>query len=138
MIKEIVKDREFLSKPAEEATVADAEVVQDLRDTLESLDDAVYALSQSIGSTKAVIAYRDGDRRCRDAQPQDQARRAALQDAGELPVARGAERGAPLPDGHRVVPGALGREPREPHEAPERVVAEVVQHAIDHCAGKLV
>ena len=62
MIKEIVKDREFLSKPAEEATVADAEVVQDLRDTLESLDDAVCLAANQIGSTKAVIAYRDGDR----------------------------------------------------------------------------
>ena len=37
MIKEIVKDREFLSKPAEEATAADTQVIEDLRDTLESL-----------------------------------------------------------------------------------------------------
>ena len=62
MIKEIVKDREFLSKPAEEATAADTQVIEDLRDTLASLEDAVCLAANQIGSTKAVIAYRDGDR----------------------------------------------------------------------------
>ena len=62
MIKEIVKDRDFLSKPAEPATADDAEVVQDLRDTIEALEDCVCLAANQIGSTKAIIAYEDNGR----------------------------------------------------------------------------
>ena len=60
MIKEIVTDEEFLSKPAEVATAEDAQVAQDLIDTMESLSDNCACLAANqIGSTKAVIAYDD-------------------------------------------------------------------------------
>ena len=62
MIKEIVKDEAFLSQPAEPATADDAQVAQDLIDTMESLDDCVCLASNQIGSTKAVIAYEDNGR----------------------------------------------------------------------------
>lgn len=59
MIKEICKDTEFLSKPAEPATPEDISVAEDLRDTLEAMDDCVCLAANQIGSTKAVIAYED-------------------------------------------------------------------------------
>lgn len=57
VIKEIVKDEQFLSQPAEPATEQDADVAQDLVDTLGSLDDCACLAANQIGSTKAVIAY---------------------------------------------------------------------------------
>ena len=57
MIKEIVKDREFLSQPAEPATAADAQVAQDLKDTMESMGgDCACLAANQIGSRKAIIA----------------------------------------------------------------------------------
>ena len=60
MIKEIVKDQEFLAQPAEPATVEDAAVAQDLIDTMESLSDTCACLAANqIGVNKAVIAFED-------------------------------------------------------------------------------
>ena len=79
MIKEIVKDREFLSKPAEEGhggrhaghrgPARHARLARGCR---------VCLAANQIGSIKAVIAYRDGDRIAVMLNPQDQARRAAV------------------------------------------------------------
>ena len=57
MIKDIVKDEEFLSQPAEAATAEDAGVVQDLLDTLGSLDDCACLAANQIGVNKAIIAF---------------------------------------------------------------------------------
>ena len=58
MIKEIVHDEEALAIPAEPATAEDAQVAQDLLDTLESLNgDAIMLAANQIGSNKAIIAY---------------------------------------------------------------------------------
>ena len=138
MIKEIVKDREFLSKPAEEATAADTQVIEDLRDTLASLEDAVCLAANQIGSTKAVIAYRDGDRIAvmlnpkikRGAQPyKTQESCLSLEDLSEV------RRFQMVTVAYQVLAGEnlVSRTKRL-----SDWTAEVVQHAIDHCAGKLV
>ena len=138
MIKEIVKDREFLSKPAEEATAADTQVIEDLRDTLVSLEDAVCLAANQIGSTKAVIAYRDGDRIAvmlnpkikRGAQPyKTQESCLSLEDLSEV------RRFQMVTVAYQVLAGEnlVSRTKRL-----SGWTAEVVQHAIDHCAGKLV
>ncbi|HIU05890.1 MULTISPECIES: peptide deformylase [Collinsella] len=138
MIKEIVKDREFLSKPAEEATAADTQVIEDLRDTLASLEDAVCLAANQIGSTKAVIAYRDGDRIAvmlnpkikRGAQPyKTQESCLSLEDLSEV------RRFQMVTVAYQVLAGEnlVSRTKRL-----SGWTAEVVQHAIDHCAGKLV
>ena len=59
MIKEIVSDEEFLSLPAEIATAEDAEVAQDLIDTINSMEDCACLAANMIGSRKAVIVYQD-------------------------------------------------------------------------------
>ena len=138
MIMEIVMDRECLSKPAEEATAADAQVIEDLRDTLTSLDDAVCLAANQIGSTKAVIAYRDGDRIAvmlnpkikRGAQPyKTQESCLSLEDLSEV------RRFQMVTVAYQVLAGEnlVSRTKRL-----SGWTAEVVQHAIDHCAGKLV
>ncbi len=138
MIKEIVKDREFLSTPAERATPADADLAADLRDTLESLDDCASLAANQIGVAKAIIAYRDGDRvftmynpvlkmgaqpftaqeGCLSLDEVSEVRRFRMITVTYQTLSNG---------------GLVSRQKRL-----SGWTAEVVQHAIDHCAGKLV
>lgn len=62
MIKDIVKDKNFLSQVAEPATADDAEVGQDLVDTMGSIEGCACLAANQIGSTKAVIAYEESGR----------------------------------------------------------------------------
>ena len=59
MIKDLVHDDTILSTPCEPATAEDAPVAQDLVDTLASIDDAVCLAANQIGVTKAIIAFQD-------------------------------------------------------------------------------
>lgn len=61
MIKDLVQDEAILSTPCEPATAEDAAVAADLVDTLASIDDAVCLAANQIGVTKAIIAYQDDD-----------------------------------------------------------------------------
>ena len=49
MIKELVKDDAVLSQPCEKATVADAQVAQDLLDTLAATEGAACLAANQIG-----------------------------------------------------------------------------------------
>ncbi len=62
MIKDIVRDKDFLSQVAEPATADDAEVGQDLVDTMGSIEGCACLAANQIGSTKAVIAYEENGR----------------------------------------------------------------------------
>ena len=61
MIKELVTDEAILSVPCEPATAEDADVAQDLIDTLASCEEAVCLAANQIGVTKAVVVYQDDD-----------------------------------------------------------------------------
>ena len=110
MIKEIVKDREFLSKPAEAATIEDVEVMQDLRDTLESLEDAVCLAANQIGSLKAIIAYEDGGRIYTMMNPK-------IKIAAQPYTAQE----SCLSHDHRDLPGPPGGQSGAPHQALQRL-----------------
>lgn len=138
MIKDIVKDREFLSKPAEPATAEDAEVAQDLRDTIESLEDCVCLAANQIGSNKAIIAYEDNGhifvmfnpKIKMAAQPyQTQESCLSLEEVSEV------KRFQMISVGYQVISNGnlVSRTKRL-----SGWTAELVQHGVDHCAGKLV
>lgn len=138
MIKDIVKDRDFLSKPAEPATAEDAEVAEDLRDTIESLEDCVCLAANQIGSNKAIIAYEDNGRIAvmfnpkikMAAQPyQTQESCLSLEEVSEV------KRFQMISVGYQVISNGnlVSRTKRL-----SGWIAELVQHGIDHCAGKLV
>lgn len=61
MIKELCKDQDILSQRCELATPEDAEIAQDLIDTLKSLEDAACLAANQIGIAKAVAVYLDDD-----------------------------------------------------------------------------
>ena len=138
MIKDIVKDREFLSKPAEPATAEDAEVAQDLRDTIESIEDCVCLAANQIGSNKAIIAYEDNGhifvmfnpKIKMAAQPyQTQESCLSLDEVSEV------KRFQMISVGYQVISNGnlVSRTKRL-----SGWTAELVQHGVDHCAGKLV
>ena len=61
MIKPIMRDVMFLSKPSEEATKADQQVITDLVDTLNAhLDGCVGMAANMIGVRKRIIVVRMG------------------------------------------------------------------------------
>lgn len=58
MIKELMKDEEFLSQPCADATAEDAQIAQDLLDTLDSMKDECVGLAANmIGVQKRVIVF---------------------------------------------------------------------------------
>ena len=58
-IKELVHDEAVLSTPCEKATAEDAQVAQDLLDTMASLDEAACLHANQIGVTHNLFAYVD-------------------------------------------------------------------------------
>lgn len=140
MIKELIhNDEEFLAKPAEPATAEDAQVAQDLLDTMKARENCACLAANQIGSTKAVIAFCDEkDRIVVMFNPRVK--------AGMRPY-RVEESCLSLDEPHTVtryftirvayeelVDGALvARTHRY-----EDFVAQAIQHAIDHCNGRLV
>ena len=124
MVKDIVKDEEFLSKPAEPATVEDAEVAQDLIDTMGATENCAGLAANQIGSTKAIIAFEGSmapykaTEGCLSLDRVTEVRRFQL-----VRVKFDA-----------LVNGKFESRTRKY----SGWVAEVVQHCVDHCAGKLV
>lgn len=139
MIKELVTDDAILSQRCEPATADDAELAQDLLDTLASLDDAACLAANQIGVTKAMFAYVDEKDRARVmCNPHillglapAQVVEGCLTREEEQRVKRFAKvkvKYQELADGKLVNRQAdfLGW------------MAQVVQHMVDHCNGKLI
>ena len=139
MIKELVTDDAILSQRCEPATDDDAELAQDLLDTLASLDDAACLAANQIGVTKAMFAYVDEKDRARVmCNPHillglapAQVVEGCLTREEEQRVKRFAKvkvKYQELVDGKLVNRQAdfLGW------------MAQVVQHMVDHCNGKLI
>ena len=61
MIRELVSDEAILSQVCEQATPEDASLAQDLIDTASSLEDCSCIAANQIGVTKAVVVYFDDD-----------------------------------------------------------------------------
>ncbi len=59
MVKEIIKDESVLSMPCEKATIDDAGIIEDLKDTIASMEDAVCLAANQIGETKQIGVYLD-------------------------------------------------------------------------------
>lgn len=139
MIRELVKDDEILSKRCELATVEDAELAQDLIDTVNSLEGGACLAANQIGVTKAVVVWLD-----EDGEPH------VMYNPKLLFGVRS----------QRVVEGCLTREEPSNVRRFDKIkvnydelvdgelkhrkrdftgwTAQMIQHMIDHCNGKLV
>lgn len=59
MVKDIIKDTEVLSIPCDVANIDDMPTVQDLLDTVASMEDVAGLAANQIGVTKCVAVYLD-------------------------------------------------------------------------------
>lgn len=139
MIKDIVTDDDILSQPCEKATAEDADVAQDLLDTIATRDDAGGLAANQIGVTKAIAVYLDDNDEphvifnpvLKQGLLPFRTTEACLSHEGEAKVNRF---GRIMVAYDELVDGELVARKRRF----EGWTAEVIQHMIDHCKGKLV
>ena len=139
MIKELVTDEELLSQPCEPATAEDADVAQDLLDTIESIEDCACIAANQIGVPKAVIVYLNEKDRAhvmfnpsmkRALRPY-RTEEGCLTREGTTKVTRYDQATFVYQE---LVDGVLIPRKKECRGW----TAQILQHMIDHCKGKLI
>ena len=139
MVKELVRDTEVLSTPCEPATVDDAQLAEDLVETLESLEDVACLAANQIGETKQVVAFRDesdgihvilNPKLLRALYPIKTEEECMTLDS----PSRVTRYGKINVSYDEIVDGKLVKRKRDF----QGNTAQAVQHVIDHCKGKLV
>ncbi len=151
MIRPIVHSRIVLQRPAEPAVSADAQLGQDLLDTLAAhADECVGMAANMVGVSKAVIVFHD-EARGQDVlmfNPQITRKTGpyeAVEGCLSLPGPYEAVEGCLSLPGQRTVTryrritveyddeGFCHRTARY-----EGYIAQIIQHEVDHCAGVLI
>ena len=139
MIRDLVTDEDILTTRCEPATADDADLAQDLIDTLESLDDASCLAANQIGVTKAVVVYLD-DRgnphvlynpKLMLGLNASRAIESCLTQENPVKVNRYARIKVTFDE---LVDGELKTRRRDDNGW----IAQMIQHMIDHCNGRLV
>ena len=139
MIKDIIKDETLLSQPCKAATAEDEQVAQDLVDTLQSRDDAACLAANQIGVAKAVVAYLD-----EDDKPHVMYNPVLKQALGAFKTVEGClsledESKVTRYDRIKVAYDELVDDALAPRKKDfTGWTAQIIQHMIDHCKGKLV
>ena len=139
MIKELVKDEATLSQVCTPATAEDAQVADDLVETLTSMDGAACLAANQIGATTCIIAYLDDDD-----QPHVMYNPRLLQALGAFKAVEGClslEADSKVTRFDRIKVGYS--ELVDGELTPRKKdfngwTAQIIQHGIDHCKGKLV
>ena len=139
MIRELVTDEAILSQVCEKATPEDADIAQDLIDTACSLDDCSCLAANQIGVTKAVAVYFDDDEEAHvlynprilmGLRP-GRTIESCLSREDISKVTRYAKVKVAYDE---LVDGAFKQRKRDY----TGWIAQMIQHMIDHCNGKLV
>lgn len=139
MIRELTKDQELLSTRCEPATPEDADLAQDLIDTVLSLEDGACLAANQIGVTKAVVVYLDDDRK-----PHVMYNPKLMLGLGASKTIEGC---LTLDEPSKVTRYArvkvsfdelVDGEFRSRRRDYNGWIAQMIQHMIDHCNGKLV
>ncbi|WP_048000523.1 peptide deformylase [Lactiplantibacillus herbarum] len=136
MIKPIVHDPAALSVPATPATPADSQVVTDLIDTLAAhTEDCVGMAANMIGTNKRIIAVQLGpftivmlNAKITQQHGSYQATESCLSIAGEKTTTRY----------HQVTVDYYDRNFKHQQQRFNDFTAQIIQHELDHCDGKLI
>ena len=139
MIRELVTDEELLSTACEPATAEDADLAQDLLDTLESIEDAACLAANQVGVAKALIVYKDSKDRAhvmynpgmKRALRPSCVEEGCLTREGTTKVTRFDQATFTYQE---LVDGVLVPRKKECRGW----TAQILQHMIDHCKGKLI
>ncbi|WP_295916906.1 peptide deformylase [Anaerovibrio lipolyticus] len=137
MVKEIIKDLLFLGQKAETAIKEDIPIAKDLLDTLAiHRDHCVGMAANMIGERKAIIAVAEGNKLTAMMNPVIVKKSTRTYKAQEgclsIPGVREVERYEWIEVKYRDI--NWNREKRKIMG----IVAEIVQHEMDHLDGKLV
>ena len=136
MIRPIVKDTEFLSKPAEKATNKDRQIITDLKDTLRvHCEHCAGMAANMIGENKSIIIISDGKTDLVMVNPRIIAKHQPYE----------AEEGCLSLEGMRTVTRYekitveyLGEDFKKHIGKYDSFTAEVIQHECDHLAGIII
>ena len=139
MVKDIVKDVEVLSKPCEKATIDDMPIVQYLLDTAEAMEDVAVLTANQIGETKCVAIYlADDDQMKPIFNPKLVKALYPVKMEEECFSVDGAHKVTRFECAtiayEEPVDGKLVSRKREFHGRE----SQIIQHAIDHCKGKVI
>lgn len=136
MIREIIHDPVFLTQPSSEATEADLPVAMDLIDTLKAnLDRCVGMAANMIGKKKRIIAMAKGPLVVAMINPK------ILYASGEYETEEGclSLEGVRKTKRYRSVRLQWQDMQMKVHTGTlDGFQAQIVQHEIDHCDGKLI
>ena len=136
MIREIVHDPVFLAQPSAEATEADLPVAADLIDTLKAnLDRCVGMAANMIGKKKRIIVMAKGPLVVAMINPK------ILSASGEYETEEGclSLEGVRKTKRYRSIRLQWQDMQMKPHTGTlDGFQAQIVQHEIDHCDGKLI
>lgn len=137
MVKEIVRDHEFLKNKAEEATKEDLPVIDDMIDTAKAnIDICVGLAANQIGSTKRIIIVKMktqfmplvNPKIIKHSQSTYEAEEACLSHSGTKMTTRYSSIEVEYRD----------RNFRKKKQHFTGFVAQVIQHEMDHCEGILI
>lgn len=136
MVREIMKDQFFLSRPSTPATEADVSVGQDLLDTLAAHRDGCVGMAANmIGVSKRVIAF-DNDGTYMLMFNPELIQRSGPYEAEEgclsLPGTRKAERW------QKITVKYQDKHFRPKQKTFTGFPAQIIQHEIDHLSGILI
>ena len=136
MVREIMKDQFFLSRPSTPATEADVSVGQDLLDTLAAHRDGCVGMAANmIGVSKRVIAF-DNDGTYMLMFNPELIQRSGPYEAEEgclsLPGTRKAERW------QKITVKYQDKHLRPKQKTFTGFPAQIIQHEIDHLSGILI
>lgn len=136
MIREIEKDRFFLSQKSEPATKEDTQVIQDLEDTLNAnKEECIGMAANMIGVAKRIIIVDEGTKNLVMLNPvilSKSGRYETEEECLSLDGSRKTERWKTIEVEYE------DRNFKKCHGKYEGWLAEVIQHEIDHCEGILI
>lgn len=136
MIRPVVRDMLFLSRPGETATRDDAQIIADLTDTLNAhLDGCVGMAANMIGESRRIIVVRLGMQSVPMVNPE------ILRKSGEYE----AEEGCLSLSGTRrcrrfreIEVSYLDASFLPRRQRFSGWIAQIIQHEIDHCNGVII
>ena len=137
MVREIIHDDLFLQRVSSKATREDAGIAQDLLDTLEANKERCIGLAANmIGELKRIIAVRIGAENVVMYNPEIVKHSARRYKTEEGCLCRETELPCERFESVEV-------KYRDEHFAKQRnkfggIIAQAIQHEIDHCDGKLI
>lgn len=136
MVRDIVKDREFLEQMSLDAVKEDSEIANDLLDTLKAHDDECVGMAANmIGILKRIIVFNDDGKYVVMYNPEI----IKTKDFYE------AEEGCLSLEGMRIAKRYKSIKVKYQNENFDVRIktftgftAQIIQHEIDHCMGKII